>query len=271
MDAVVANWTRGAEGYADHLESWSTPLAVQLALSVGADAKACGSVLEVAAGSGAGAAFLQAARGDEPGSGFRHVVTDLVEPMVSRIRARLPPHVEVQQANGEELPFPDASFDCYVACLALMITPDTSKMLKECHRVLKPGGRAAFAVWGDKAKSPMMTIPPQSLKACGFTPPAKRSNFHLGDDEAALRALVLEAGFSSMRSWRVHAMLPGATDPDAYISLMEKGSPSFVGLGAGLSDDERQRWFDEMRRRAQEVLDRGEAIGMDTLMFVATK
>lgn len=272
MEKVEKSWNRGAEGYINKFDPWSAPLAIQLSTSIGAQLPACGSLLEVAAGAGTGAALLQAMRTPSATGSFRHVVTDLVEPMVKVCRERLPESVEVAQADAEQLEFADASFDCYVGCLCLMITPDAPKMLSECYRVLKPGGRAALSVWGDKAKSPMMTIPPASLKACGISAPSSRSNFDLGADEKALKEMVLKAGFKSIQSWHTFAILPGATDPATYIELMREGSPSFGGLEACCTEPEpKQRWHDEMHRRAKEVLDREEAIGMDVLCFIIQK
>merc|ERR1712226_1524399 len=103
----------------------------------------------------------------------------------------------------------------------------------------------------------MMTIPPDALKACGFTSPAKRSNFHLSNDETALKAMVSAAGFTSMHTWHSFAVLPGATDPLAYTELMETGSPSYGSLAACCPEPEdKNRWNEEIRRRAKEVLDR---------------
>ena len=48
-----------------------------------------------------------------------------------------------------------------------------------CHTVLKPGGRAAFSVWGRVENSPKFTIIPGVLKEFGISEPPRRSNFHL--------------------------------------------------------------------------------------------
>ena len=41
----------------------------------------------------------------------------------------------------QELPFPDASFDCAVAAWMLYHVPDVDRALSELARVLRPGGR----------------------------------------------------------------------------------------------------------------------------------
>ena len=273
IESITKSWSDGAKGYADAFEPWAMPLAVQLAHGVGAHLPACSSLCEVAAGAGGGAAYVQtlrtAALADES---FKHAVSDIAEPMVEMLTQRLAPQTDVRIANAELLPYGDASFDAYIGCLALMITPNPSAMLTEACRVLKPGGAAGFAVWGRREASPMMSIPPASVKACGLTQVAKRSNFHLGgEDTTELRAMVLHAGFASMHAWRAHAILPGATSAEAYLSLMAKGSPSFGALLRPLAPADRARVEAEIRRRAAEVLERGDAIGCDILLFVAHK
>lgn len=44
--------------------------------------------------------------------------------------------------NGEALQFPDASFDVVYCHTVLHFTPDPARMVKEIHRVLRPGGEA---------------------------------------------------------------------------------------------------------------------------------
>lgn len=59
-------------------------------------------------------------------------------------------HVKFIEANCEDLPFHNEQFDSYISSLCFQITNDYSKALNEMYRVLKPGGRFAFAIWGKK-------------------------------------------------------------------------------------------------------------------------
>lgn len=54
-------------------------------------------------------------------------------------------NVTFQQASGESLPFPDASFDVVISNGVLNLIPDKQKALQEELRVLKPGGRLIIA------------------------------------------------------------------------------------------------------------------------------
>jgi SAM-dependent methyltransferase len=48
------------------------------------------------------------------------------------------------------LPYPDEQFDLATSRFGVMFFADTQRALGELHRVLKPGARACFAVWGSK-------------------------------------------------------------------------------------------------------------------------
>jgi ubiquinone/menaquinone biosynthesis C-methylase UbiE len=100
-------------------------------------------VLDVAAGNGN--ATLAAARR------FADVVsTDYVEALLDRGRERaeadrLP--VTIQQADAENLPFEDASFDVVLSTFGVMFTPNQQQAAAEMLRVCRPGGRIGMANW----------------------------------------------------------------------------------------------------------------------------
>ena len=53
-----------------------------------------------------------------------------------------------RQADAHHLPFADQSFDLATCRFGVMFFNDIQSALKEMRRVLKPGARACFAVWG---------------------------------------------------------------------------------------------------------------------------
>jgi SAM-dependent methyltransferase len=53
-----------------------------------------------------------------------------------------------RQADAEALPFPDSVFDLVTCRFGIIYCPDAAKALREIHRVLRPGGRAALVAWG---------------------------------------------------------------------------------------------------------------------------
>jgi demethylmenaquinone methyltransferase/2-methoxy-6-polyprenyl-1,4-benzoquinol methylase len=50
-------------------------------------------------------------------------------------------NVDFVEANAEELPFADSSFDAYTIAFGIRNVPKIEAALAEAHRVLKPGGR----------------------------------------------------------------------------------------------------------------------------------
>ena len=54
---------------------------------------------------------------------------------------------ELRVGDAESLPFAGASFDVVYGHGVLQYTADAAQLVRECHRVLKPGGEAIFMVY----------------------------------------------------------------------------------------------------------------------------
>ena len=54
--------------------------------------------------------------------------------------------------EAEQSTFGDNSFDVVLCALGLMYVPDPERAIRDFHRVLRPGGRAVCAVWGQRSK-----------------------------------------------------------------------------------------------------------------------
>jgi SAM-dependent methyltransferase len=127
-------------------------------------------VLDVAAGNGN--ATLAAARR------FAKVVsTDYVGALLTRGRERAEAErldVTFREADAEDLPFADASFDVVLSTFGVMFTPNQEQAAKEMLRVCRPGGKIGLANWtpdgliGRLFKVLGQYIPP----AAGVRPPS---------------------------------------------------------------------------------------------------
>jgi ubiquinone/menaquinone biosynthesis C-methylase UbiE len=107
------------------------------------DLRAGERVLDVAAGNGN--ATLAAAR-----RWCDVVSTDYVPALLERARARagaehLP--IQFEQADAEDLPYADESFDVVMSTFGVMFTPDQETAAAEMARVCKQGGRIGLANW----------------------------------------------------------------------------------------------------------------------------
>src|SRR5947208_13129247 len=107
------------------------------------DLRAGSRVLDVAAGNGN--ATLAAAR-----RWCDVVSTDYVPSLLesAKTRAAAEGHtIQFQQADAENLPFPDASFDVVMSTFGVMFTPNQEKAASELARVCKSGGKIGLANW----------------------------------------------------------------------------------------------------------------------------
>ena len=107
------------------------------------DLRAGSRVLDVAAGNGN--ATLAAAR-----RWCDVISTDYVVSLLEsgRARAQAEGHaVQFQEADAENLPFPDASFDVVMSTFGVMFAPNQEKAASELARMCRPGGRIGLANW----------------------------------------------------------------------------------------------------------------------------
>ena len=103
-------------------------------------------VLEVAAGTG----VLTRALARKLSAGVEIVASDLNQPMLDEAMARGTPRpVQWLQADAQQLPFPDASFDAVVCQFGAMFFPSKPAAFAQARRVLRPGGIFLFSVWDE--------------------------------------------------------------------------------------------------------------------------
>lgn len=105
-------------------------------------------VLDVACGTGEPAisiATLLQAGGNVVGVDISPAPLELAR---QRAEHRNLTNVRFEQCDAHKLSFPDNSFDRVTSRLGIMFFEDLSNVLREIHRVLKPGGRVALLAWG---------------------------------------------------------------------------------------------------------------------------
>jgi SAM-dependent methyltransferase len=128
----------------------------------------------------------------------------MVDEAASRAVARGLAQASFARMDGESLALPDASFDVALCALGLMYMPDPAQALREMRRVLRPGGRVALAVWGERAAcgwSPVFGIVDAEVESdvCPLF-------FALGES-GALARLCTDAGFTNLAEHRIDAAL----------------------------------------------------------------
>ena len=91
-----------------------------------------GTLLEVGVGDGSHLGYYKT-----------HAVIgiDASESMISRARQHAPNNIQLLKMNGEQLLFPNGSFDYVVLSHVIAVVDDPEKLIEEVHRVLKQNGK----------------------------------------------------------------------------------------------------------------------------------
>jgi ubiquinone/menaquinone biosynthesis C-methylase UbiE len=185
------------------------------------------AVLECAAGTGRLTHELRAAL---PTS-CELTSTDLNPDMMRLAQDRLPEgSVKFQVADATSLPFEDASFDVVVTQFGAMFFPDKVLGHREARRVLRPGGRYLFSVWGSLQENPWATA---VQAAMGDLVPEDQPMFFsvpfMYADPEQLRADMSAAGFVEVGIERVEMEFWAPTARSFAIGAVH-GSPLSTAL-----------------------------------------
>ena len=199
-------------------------------------------VLDLASGVGDPALSIAA----EVAPAGRVTATDLGPGMMSLAeelaRKKGITNIEFREANAESLPFADESYDVLTCRFGIMFFPDLRKALRECFRVLKPGGRAAFVAWGKKEQPFFTTTAGILLKHVPVpTPPPDPdgpSMFMFGERDRLRRALEA-AGFTNVHEEARIVNGHWAGPPEEYWEQFSEVAAPFRPLLAQLSPEEK--------------------------------
>jgi len=214
------------------------------------------SVLDVAAGTGAGALYA-AARG-----AASVVATDFSEHMLRVLRGRLAageagdnPIFATRCANGLCLPraWSDA-YDVVASNFGVIYFTSVAGGIAEMVRCARPGGRVCASGWGSKEETPAFGVFPKAIKRCGLhrrwravRKAARRrpladtgrqrhggggggASYHcpasrVASSEASLRVLLTRAGLEDVTVTAVEEELR-LDDAEAYWERFVKASPN---------------------------------------------
>jgi 2-polyprenyl-6-hydroxyphenyl methylase/3-demethylubiquinone-9 3-methyltransferase len=139
-------------------------------------------------------------------------------------------NIRYEKGVGEQLPYPDNSFDCVFCCDVLEHVRDLPKVIAEISRVLKPGGVFIYDTLNRTFISKLVAIKIwQEWKRWAFMPP----NLHVWEmfikpDE--IKQLLQQNGFE----WKEHiGSQPNVSIPTmlGYLRKRAKGEWTYGQLG----------------------------------------
>jgi ubiquinone/menaquinone biosynthesis C-methylase UbiE len=174
-------------------------------------------ILETAAGTGAVTAALNDALPDA-----EIVATDLNQPMLDvaaeRIRSG---KVRFVEADAQDLPFDEGSFDLVVCQFGAMFFPDRVRGHAEARRVLRDGGHYLVAIWDRIERNSLSNASQEALiELFPADPPMflREGPFSYSDADAIERDL-RAAGFSQVVIETVEKRSRSASAHDAAEAL----------------------------------------------------
>jgi len=121
-------------------------------------------------------------------------------------------NIQFKRMDAEELDVQDEQYNVALCALGLMYVPDPIKALKEMYRVIRPGGRAVAAVWGQRDHCGWAEIfeivdKRVATEVCPMF-------FNLGNRDVLKRSFEM-AGFSNVIFEKLNTILNYDTDEDA--------------------------------------------------------
>ncbi len=253
-DETRDNWVLRAGAWneqADHLARLARGLNEPLIAAAGV---APGQqVLDIASGVGEPAISMAALVGPEGTVTATDLVAEMLAGTERRANEQGVSNMAFQVTPMEELPFADDSFDAVTCRLGLMYTPSPERALAQARRVLRPGGRAAFLVWGPKADNSQFGIVDRVLgEVAGIDPhEGAFTPTRLGAN-GALAEIFEAAGFSAWEEQELR--FSPRVDLDSNFWRPQLALRLGARLGE-MSDQERGRIDDAMRQAYVELLD----------------
>jgi SAM-dependent methyltransferase len=232
LDSLRANlhamWGSVAEGWGQHADFVDARAALLTERLLELSAPQPGErVLELACG--AGGLGLAAARRVAPGGEV--VISDVAPEMTAiattRARAHGVDNVSVRELDLERIAEADATYDVVLCREGLMLVPDPARAAREIHRVLRPGGRFALAVWGPRERNPWLGVVLDAVSAHTGTPvppPGIPGPFSL-EDAGELSSLLSGAGLAGVAVGELPAPLRAPSFEDWWTRTSALAGP----------------------------------------------
>lgn len=200
------------------------------------------NVLDLASGSGSPALDIA----EVVGSAGHVTATDLSSKMLAvaedKARERGLSNISFREADMENQPFQDETFDVVTCRLGIMYARNVQQALHEMRRVLKPNGRVALVAWGpdkdDPRKATVLNVLMKYSKSSTPDPStALPSSF---SEPGKLSRALSQAGFKQVYEETRNIPFPFPGPPAQAWESVQDGAILFCKMINGLTPEDRK-------------------------------
>ena len=239
---ILAAWEESSQYWKKHqasIERMFGPL--NSALIDAAQIKEGQHVLDIGGGSGEPSLSIARIVGDAGSVTYTDPSAGMLETARAEAQRRGLTNIHFHQAPAEKLPFESYRFDVVVGRLSVMFFPDVGAGLREIMRVVKPGGRVSFLVWGPKKSNPFFSSVTEVLDR--FITPEPEDEDAPGAFRFAnpgkLAKLFADAGMTEIEERQFQFSIGAPVKSDEFWELRSEMSDSLRAKLATLTSDQK--------------------------------
>jgi SAM-dependent methyltransferase len=192
----------------------------------------CGDTLELAA--------RAARQGQVVGIDLSTVMLECAQVAVDRERLD---NVDLVCADAQTFAFDQGAFDVAISRLGVMSFDDPEAAFANIAGAIRPGGRLAFAAWGERGRNELFSVVTAALSIQSPDMQSGAGPFALADPER-VRKLLSGAGWSQITTRPIEEPLLLGQSPDEAIALIAGFAESRFG---GLTPDNREQGLRTLR------------------------
>ena len=262
---TVALWRKWRPEFAAQTQPLTAVLVQAAQLSPGMQ------VLDLASGAGEPAFTLAHVVGPHGHVTASDVSPGMVAIMEEYAREHGLTNLTCRQADAHALPFPDQSFDVVTCRLGVMFFANVAQALREIWRVLTPGGRTAFLVWGPQSEQARYASTyGVVLRYVDVPPPAPdEPTPYAFAQPGTLAAALRDAGFQRVDEVSHRLVLPWPGSPEEFCAHVCDFSEPFHRALESLSLQQRTRVTEEVHTALRHYYD-GQRVNLPATVHVAT-
>ncbi|HKV40403.1 MAG TPA: class I SAM-dependent methyltransferase [Blastocatellia bacterium] len=163
-EEILKAWSESAGYWDKHQETLLQlfhPVTERLIRTAGISAGH--SVLDVAGGAGQPSLTIAQVVGPTGSVVYTDAVPEMTGVASRQAERKGLTNISFHTATASQLPFASSSFDAAVCRFGIMFFPDPLAACREVLRVIKPGGRIAFAVWHTRDSNPFLGVVANAL------------------------------------------------------------------------------------------------------------